>query len=166
MAFLGLLLAVVADSALRLLVPGLRGAMPSLPLLTALFVGFHARRTEHLWLAIVLGLLQDCLSTVPAGHFAFLYGAAAYVAFRVRRFLPPDPGLAYVAASLLCGLLTSFLALVIAVISTRGSASGFGAAVLVSVTSAMSAPFAFGLLRRSRLFRAALSGRDHYEFAP
>jgi rod shape-determining protein MreD len=166
MAFLGLLLAVVADSALRLLMPGMRGTMPSLPLLTALFIGFHARRTEHLWLAVVLGVLQDCFSTVPVGHFAFLYGAAAYLAFRVRRFLPPDPGLSYVVASLLCGLLTSFLALVIAVVSTRGSASGFGAAVLVALTSALSSPFAFGLLAKTRLFRAALSGRDFYEFAP
>ena len=166
MAFLGLLLAVVVDTALRLLLPGLRGVMPSVTLLTALFVGFHARRTEHLWLAIVLGILQDCFSTVPVGHFAFLYGAAAYLAFRVRRFLPQDPGLSYVGASLLCGLLTAFFALVIAVVSTRGSASGFGAAVLVAVTSALSAPFAFGLLAKSRLFRAALSGRDFYEFAP
>lgn len=166
MAYLGLLLAVVADHSLRLLLPGLRGAMPSLPLLTALFVGFRARSTQHLWLAVALGMLQDCMSSVPLGHFAFLYGAAAYLAFRVRRFLPPDPGLSYIAGSLLCGLLTAFLALVLAVLSTRGSASGFGAAVLVAVTSALSAPLVFGVLSRSRLFRAAFSGRDYYEFAP
>lgn len=169
MAYLGLLLAVFLDTAFRLLAPdrfGLQTAMPSLPLITALYIGFHARHTSHLWLAVVLGMFADCFSSVPLGHFAFLYGSAAYLAFRIRRFLPPDPGLAYMVASLFCGLLTAFLALVVAVLSTRGSAAGFGTAVLVALTSSLSAPFVFGLLSRSRLFKAAFGGRRHYEFAP
>lgn len=166
MAYLGLLLAVVVDTAARLFAAGAAGALPSLPFVTALYIGFHARHSRQLSLAIALGIIADCFSTCPLGHFAFLYGAGAYVAFRIRRFLPPDPGLAYAVASFFCGVVVAFLALVVAVLSTRGSAAaGFGPSILVAATSALSAPFVFGLWSRSRLFRGALGGRTYYEFA-
>ena len=140
--------------------------LPDLPFITALYVGFHARNTEQLWYAIVLGALVDCFSSFALGHFAFLYGAAAYLAWRIRRFLPPDPGLAFIPASLFCGLVTVFLALLLALISAGGATSGgFLDAIFRVLLSAASAPVFFGLWSRSRLFRGALGSRRYYEFA-
>ena len=163
MAYVGLLLAVLLDNSVRLLVPM---ELPDLPLITALYVGFHARNTEQLWYAIALGAAADCFSSFALGHFAFLYGAAAYLAWRIRRFLPPDPGLAFIPACLFCGLVTAFLALLLALISAGSpTAGGFLDAIFTALLSAVSAPLFFGLWSRSRLFRRALGGRRYYEFA-
>jgi rod shape-determining protein MreD len=168
MAFLGLLLAVLADNTLRLLVPegALFGAAPSLPLMTALYVGFRARDTRPLGLAIVLGLLADSFSpTCPAGHFAFLYGCAAYFALRLRRFVPPDHYKSHVVACLVAGLLTGLLALVVAAVRVDGPLwPGFARSALVAASSAVAAPFVFGIWDRTRLFRRALRGTE-YGFA-
>ena len=168
MAYLGLLLAVTLGHASRLLVAegaGLGAALPDLPLMTALFIGFRARNTGQLGLAIVLGLLADCFSSRPLGHFAFLYGAAAYLALRVRRYVPPDVYLSLAVASLFCTLVTAGLAFLIALVTVDGPLGpGFTRSLLTALTSASAAPFVFTIWQKSRFFRRALDGR-RYEFA-
>jgi len=165
MAYVGLLLAVVVDTAFQVLMPGRAGLAPDLPLITALYIGFHARNTQQLGLAVMLGAMADCFSSHPLGHFAFLFGASAYMARRTRRYLPPDAALSYVVGCLLCGIFYAFLSLGFAIVTNSGAiASGFGRALLEACTSALCAPFVFGLWDRTRLFRKALRGRK-YEFA-
>jgi len=167
--YVGLLLAVVLDNGLRLLLPdrfALQTAPPDLPLLTALYIGFHARNASQLGYAVTLGLIADCFSSHALGHFAFLYGASAYVAQRVRRFLPPDAALSYVVASLFVGVVAALLALLLAVVTTRGGvvAPGFMRALLQALTSALFAPVVFSAWDKSRFFRGAVGGK-RYEFA-
>jgi rod shape-determining protein MreD len=167
MAFVGLLLAVLADRTLALLAPEgmLLGAAPSLPLITALYVGFRARDTRPLGLAIILGLLVDCFSQVPAGHFAFLYGCAAYFALRLRRFVPPDHYRSHVISCFVAGVLTGLFALLVAAVTVDGALlPGFLQSLLVAAASAVVAPFVFAIWDRSRLFRRALRGTE-YGFA-
>ena len=168
MVYLGLLLAVVLDVSVRLLLPdrfALQTAPPDLPLLTALYIGFHARNASQLGYAVSLGLIADCFSSHPLGHFAFLYGASAYVARRVSRYLPPDAALSYVVASFLVGVVAALLALLLAVVTTRGAvAPGLGRALLQALTSALFAPIVFSGWDRSRFFRGAIGG-ERYEFA-
>ena len=168
MAYLGILLAVLSDNAVRLLAPDLlwlQTAPPDLLLVTAIYIGFKARDSGQLGLAIWMGLLTDCFSAAPLGHFAFLYGTTAYLALRLRRYVPPDAFVTHLVVCLLCGLLTALLALLLAVLTVRGPiAGGFERACLGAVSSALLAPFIFGLWDRSRFFRRALGGRS-YEFA-
>jgi len=170
MIHLALLLAVVADAALRLFVPGESIPpewIPSIPLVTALYIGLHARRSGQLGYAIVLGLLLDCFSARPLGHFGFLLGAAAYVAWKVRRYVPPEAVVPRMVACFFVGCTIAFLGLVLAA-ATGGSAGngpGLARALLLAATSAASAPFVFGIWNQSRLFRRALRGRSHYELA-
>ncbi|MHC4410871.1 MAG: rod shape-determining protein MreD [Planctomycetota bacterium] len=170
MIHLALLLAVLADAALRLLLPGDRFELdwlPSIPLLTALYIGLHARRSGQLGYAIVLGLLLDCFSARPLGHFGFLLGTAAYFAWKVRRYVPPEAILPRMVACLIVGCAVAFLGLVLAAASGGGAGNGPGLsrALLVAATSAGSAPLVFGLWNQSRLFRRAFRGRRHYELA-
>ena len=167
MAYLGLLLAVLADNALRLVATEgfLAGAMPSLPLMTAFYVGFRARDTRPLGLAVVLGLLADSMSSRPLGHFAFLYGCAAYFALRLRRFVPPDHYKTHVVACLVAGFLTALLALLLAAVTVDGRLfPGFFRSLSSVAASALAAPFVFGIWDRSRFFRRALRGTE-YGFA-
>lgn len=168
MAYVGLLLAVVADNAIRLLAPEgfLLRTSPSLPLMTALYVGFRARDTRPLGLAVVLGLFADCFSpSRPLGHFAFLYGAAAYFALRLRRFVPSDHYTSHAVACLVAGFLTALLALLVAAVTVDGRLlPGFLQWLLRALSSALAAPFVFGLWDRSRLFPRDLRGTK-YEFA-
>ncbi len=167
MAYVGLLLAVLLDNALRLLAPEgfLLRATPNLPLITALYVGFRARDTRPLGLAVVLGLFADCLSDRPIGHFAFLYGSAAYFALRLRRFVPPDHYKSHVIACLVAGFLTALLALLVAAVTVDGRLfPGFLRSLLAIVASAIAAPFVFGIWDKTRLFRRALRGTE-YGFA-
>ena len=168
MAYLGLFLAVLLDNAILLLAPdrfGLQTAPPDISLITALYIGFHAKNTSQLRMAVVLGLIADCFSAHALGHFAFLFGAAAYIAHRVRRYLPPDAGISYIVACLFCGLATALLAFGIAMVTTRGAvAPGLQRGVLEALTSACFAPVVFGLWDKSRLFRKAIGGR-RYDFA-
>ncbi len=169
MAYVALFLAVAVDNAVRLFLPPFSWAgrlLPDLPLLTALYVGFHARHTGQLWFAVMQGVFADCLSSCPLGHFAFLYGAAAYLAWRMRRFLPPDAAASYAVATLVCALCTVALGALVALLSSAGAPSaGAAAAAARAVGSALVAPFVYGLWERSRLFRRALGGRAYYEFA-
>lgn len=167
MSYVGLLLAVLVDNALRLLAPEgfLLRAAPNLPLITALYVGFRARDTRPLGLAVVLGLFADCFSSRPLGHFAFLYGSAAYFALRLRRFVPPDHYTTHVVACLVAGFLTALLALLVAAVTVGGPLlPGFLRSLLGMAASAIAAPFVFGIWDRSRFFRRALRGTD-YGFA-
>jgi len=167
MAYVGLLLAVLADNAIRLLAPEgfLLRAAPNLPLITALYVGFRARDARPLGLAVVLGLFADCFSARPFGHFAFLYGCAAYFALRLRRFVPPDHYKSHVVACFVAGVLTALLALLVAAVTVDGALlPGFLRSLLSAAVSAVAAPFAFGIWDRSRLFRRALRGTE-YGFA-
>lgn len=164
MAYLGLLLAVVLDQTVRLLSP-FGAPLPDLPLITALYIGFRARDTGQLGYAVALGVLADCFSAHPVGHFAFLYGATAYVALRLRRYVPPDAFVSHVVACLFCGLVGAFLALLLAAATTRGLVgSGFSRALLVACASAPLAPVVFGVWDRSRFFGRVLGGHG-YEFA-
>ncbi|MHC4549003.1 MAG: rod shape-determining protein MreD [Planctomycetota bacterium] len=167
MAYLGLLLVVLIDNAFLLLAPdrfGLRTAPPDLPLVTALYLGFRARNASELGLAIVLGALVDCFSARPLGHFAFLYGSAAYFALHLRRYVPSDAFVSHIVACLFCGLLTALLGLLLAVATGVESVGpGFSRSLLEVTTSALVAPFVFSLWDRSRLFQRALGGRG-YEF--
>lgn len=164
---IALLLAVAADNLLRLVVPGDVTWLPSISLITALYIGLHARRSGQLGYAIVLGLLVDCFSARPLGHFGFLMGAAAYMAWKVRRYVPAEAFLPRVIACFFCGVVVSFLGLVLASASAAGtgSAGGLARALLVAATSAGSAPLLFGIWNQSRLFRGAFRGRSHYELA-
>lgn len=167
MAYVGLLLVVLLDNAVRLVVPEgfLLLTVPDLPLITAFYVGFRARDARPLGLAIVLGLFADCFSSCPLGHFAFLYGAAAYLALRLRRFVPADHFKTHVAACLVAGFVTSLFALLIAVLTVDGPVGpGFLRSIVGTVASALAAPFVFGVFDRSRLFRGQLRPKS-YGFA-
>ena len=167
MAYVGLLLVVLLDNALRLLAPGWIGmqtGLPDLPLITALYVGFRARDTGDLGLAVVLGVFADCFSADPIGHFAFLYGTAAFCALRIRRYVPPDAFVSHVIASFFCGLVACFFGLVLAIINFRGASVGFVHALAATGASALFAPFVFGIWDKSRFFSHALRRRG-YEFA-
>jgi len=167
MAYLGLLLSVVLDNAIRFLLPDayLTRFVPSLPLVTALYIGFRARDTRPLGLAVVLGVFADCFSSRPLGHFAFLYGCAAYFALRLRRFVPMDHFRSHVAACLVAGLLTALLGLLIAAVTVDGPVlPGFLRSLVNTVSSAVFAPFLFAVWDGTRLFRGPLRGTS-YEFA-
>jgi rod shape-determining protein MreD len=167
MAYIGLLLVVLADNALRLLAPEtfLVRALPDLRLVTALYIGFRARDTGQLGLAVALGLFSDCFSSRPLGYFAFLYGSAAYVALGLRRFVPPDAYRSHVVACLVAALLTQLLALILAAVTVDGPIlPGFLRSLLGAVASALASPFVFVFWDRSRFFRRALGGRS-YGFA-
>lgn len=168
MVYLALLLAVVADNALRLLMPdrfGMQTAPPDLAMITALFIGFQARRDSQLSYALTLGVIADCFSTHAIGHFAFLFGVAAYIARRMRRYLPPDAALSYVVACFLCGVAMAFVSMALALVTSRGSVgAGFGWALWQALANALCAPAVFGFWDWSRLFRGAVGG-TRYEFA-
>lgn len=167
MAYLGLLASVLLDNAVRLLLPDgfLLRVFPSLPLITALYIGFRARDARPLGLAVALGLFADCFSSAPLGHFAFLYGSAAYFALRLRRFVPAEHFRSHVVACLVAALLTAFLGLLVAAVTVDGPVfPGFLRSLVTTVASAVFAPFVFGLWDRSRLFRRSLRGTT-YEFA-
>lgn len=170
MAAAGALLAVLLDAALRSFAtpsPLGRVLLPEIPFLLCVWLGLEARGTRALGWAVLVGLLQDGFSEWPLGHFAFLYGAAAHVGHRMRRyFASSSPVLAAVAA-LFCGLVHAFLGLALAVASRAGGGAGggFGPALLSALAGALAAPFLFPLFAKSGLFRRAL-GRDGYRFAP
>jgi len=167
MAYLGLLLSVALDNAIRFILPDSFPVrlVPSLPLVTALFIGFRARDTRPLGLAVVLGLFADCFSSQPLGHFAFLYGSAAYFALRLRRFVPADHYTSHVTACLVAGFLTALFALLIAAVTVDGPVfHAFLRSLVNTVASAIFAPFLFAIWDRSRLFRGPLRGGS-YEFA-
>jgi cell shape-determining protein MreD len=169
-AYLGLLLALFLDTTVRLLAPqstGWLASAPSVAFLTAVYIGLCARSLTPLYLAVVLGAMQDCFSMAwPMGHFAFLYGCGAYVAWRLARYLPKDNGVAQSAAVFLCGLVIALLSLLIVVASGRGGGGGgFGLDLLRALTGACVAPAYFSLLSASRFFQRALKKRD-YIFAP
>ena len=167
-AVAGAVLVVFLDASLRLIGPaalGVPALFPDLSMLAALYVGFRARDERELGLALVLGAAADCFSARPFGHFAFLYGAGAYLALRVRRYVPPDALVTHMVASFVCGLAMAFLALLLAIVTVRSYlGAGFVRALVTAATSAVYAPFVFGLFDRSRLFRKALGGRP-YAFA-
>ena len=168
MIHFALLLAVVSDATLRLVWPDASVDpvwMPSIPLVTALYIGMHARRSSQLGYAIVLGLILDCFSSQPLGHFGFLLGTAAYLAWKVRRYVPPEAIVPRVVACFVCGCAIAFLGLVLAAASGGGAGNGPGLsrALLIAATSAASAPFIFGLWNQSRLFRQAFRGQRYFE---
>jgi len=168
-AYVGILAVLVLDTALRVVAPdrfGLQWAPPDLPLITALYIGFRARDTGQLGLAVVLGLLADSFSARPLGHFGFLYGSAAYFALHVRRYVPPDAYLSHVVALFFCGLFTSLLGLLLAAVTVPGPVGdGFTRAFAASTLGALLAPFVFGILDRSGFFKRALGGRRRFDFA-
>ena len=168
MAYLGLLFVVVLDNAFLLLAPhglGLRTAAPDLPLATAVYIGFRARNTSELGLAILLGGFVDCFSARPLGHFAFLYGSAAYFALHVRRYVPSDAFVSHIVACLFCGVLAALLGLLVSVAAGVSAVGpGFSRTLLEALTTALAAPFVFSVWDRSRFFRRALGGRGAYEF--
>jgi rod shape-determining protein MreD len=167
MAYLGLLLSVLADDAVRRVLPDglLLRTVPNLPLVTALYVGFRARDTRPLGLAVVLGLLADCFSSRPLGHYGFLYGCAAYFALRLRRFVPADHFKSHVAACFVAAFLTALLGLLVAAVTVDGPVlPGFLRSLWNTAASAVAAPFVFAVWDRSRLFRGQLRGAS-YEFA-
>lgn len=169
MAYVGILLVIVLDTALRIVSPdrfGLQWAPPDLPLITALYIGFRAKDTGQLGLAIVLGLLVDCFSAQPLGHFGFLYGSAAYFALHVRRYVPAEAYLTHVIALLVCTVFVALLGLLLAAVTVSGPVgSGFSRAAVSALSSALLAPFVFGLWDRSGLFKRAVGGRRSYDFA-
>lgn len=165
MSAVACLLVILLDALLRLALPGwLAPAPPDLALFTAIFLGLRARDTGALYVAIFLGLLQDCVSVWPIGHFAFLYGASAYLASRLRRYVPPDSSISVSVAALFCALVAAFAGLALAVVSSRGSVAGLPNALARAGVGAALAPALFALLDRSRLFRRAL-GPQRYTFA-
>lgn len=168
MAYLGLLFVVALDNAFLLLAPhgvGLRTAAPDLPLVTAIYIGFRARDTGELGLAILLGGLVDCFSARPLGHFAFLYGSAAYFALHVRRYVPSDAFVSHIVACLFCAVLAALLGLLVSVAAGVGAVGpGFSRTLLEALTTSLIAPFVFSLWDRSRFFRRALGGQGGYEF--
>jgi rod shape-determining protein MreD len=165
--YVGLLFAVLADATLRLVSPIDSVWIPSVPLVTAMFIGLNARRSGQLGYAIVLGALLDCFSARPLGHFAFLLGAAAYLAWKVRRYVPSDAALPRVVACFVCGVAVAFLGLILAAAGGGGGGNGAGLsrALLSAATSAASAPLIFGLWDQTRLFRKAFRGRSYYELS-
>ena len=168
MIHLGLILVLVFDTALRHLAPlglGIEFTPPSIAFVTALYIGFRARRSGQLGYAVLLGALVGALSSRGIGHFAFLYGLAAYFAWNIRRYLPPDAMVAYIVACLFCGTVVAAFGLVIAVITIDAPVgAGFGRSLLEVLFSSLVAPMIFSCLDRSRLFRGALGGRE-YRFA-
>lgn len=161
MTLLGLLLAVFLDAAARDFASGaelLRAALPDLAFLLAVWIGLSARSGRALVWGAVLGALQDGMSEWPLGHFAFLYGCATYVAFRLRRHFSAASPLPAAAATLFCGLLHALLALALAIASRDGAGlPGFGPALLLALSGAAAAPILFPLFERSRLFRRAVA---------
>ena len=169
MATLGLVLLVFAGNGLVLassMHPFWADAAPHLTLLGAIYIGFMARAPAALSLAILLGFFQDCMGSAwPLGHYAFLYGTAAYLAHRLRRYLPPEAAIAQFLAALLAGLGTAFVSLLLVVATVRSSPGpGLGVELLRACTGAACAPALFAVLESSRLFRRAL-GRRSYQFA-
>ena len=169
MAWLGLLLVVALGNAVPLLDPAggaVIQAAPHLTFLAAVFIGLQSKEVRPLYLAVALGVFQDCFSMAwPIGHFAFLYGATAYVAWRLRRYLPPESAVAQSLAAFLCGIVAAFLGLLL-VLASRDVAAGpgFSTDLLRAVTSAVAAPPVFWLLDLSRLFQRAF-GRRRYTFS-
>ena len=168
MIVIALLLAVLADAVLRRFLPGSElqlAALPSIPLITAYYIGLHARRSGQLGYAIVLGLLLDCFSARPLGYFGFLLGTTAYLAWRMRRYVPAEAILPRMVACLLCGVVFLGLMLAAATGGGAGNSPGFLRALLMASTSALSAPFVFGIWNQTRFFRRAFRGRRYYEWA-
>ncbi|MHC5051219.1 MAG: hypothetical protein ACYTGK_11495, partial [Planctomycetota bacterium] len=109
--------------------------------------------------------LVDCFSARPLGHFAFLYGSAAYFALHVRRYVPSDAFVSHIIACLFCGGLTALLGLLVSVAAgVAAVGTGFTRTLLEALTTALVAPFVFSLWDRSRFFRRALGGQRGYEF--
>ena len=93
MIVLALVLTVLLDTTIRRHLPGTEMQLmllPSLSLATALYIGIHARTSGQLGYAVLLGLIVDCFSARPLGYFGFLFGTTAYLAWRVRKYVPPD----------------------------------------------------------------------------
>jgi len=170
MIIFALILTVMLDVALRQHLPGSEFqllALPSLPLATALYIGLHARRSGQLGYAIALGLMVDCFSARPLGHYGFLLGVTAYLAWRVRKYVPAEAVLPRVFACLFCGVAVAFVGLVLAAITGGGAGNTHGLlrALATAATTALSAPFFFALWNRTRVFRRAFRGRRYYEWA-
>jgi len=170
MIFFSLVVTVLLDTAMRRHLPASElqlMALPSLPLATALYIGLNARRSSQLGYAILLGLLVDCFSARPLGYFGFLLGTTAYLAWRVRRYVPADAIVPRVIACLFCGLVFSFLGLILAAITGggAGNAPGLLRALAMASTTALSAPLLFAIWSQTRVFRNAFRGRSHYEWA-
>ena len=170
MIVFALLLAVLADATLRRFLPGSElqlAALPSIPLITAFYIGLHARRSGQLGYAILLGLMLDCFSARPLGYFGFLLGTAAYLAWRMRKYVPADAILPRMVACLFCGVVFAFLGLMLAAVTggSAGNSAGLMRALLMAGTSALSAPFVFGIWNQTRFFRGAFRGRRYYEWA-
>ncbi len=168
MAYIGVFLAVFFDNTFRLFAPDsmwMQEAPPSVMLVTSIYIGFRAGNTRQLGFAVLLGVLADCFSVSPIGNFAFLYGATAYLALRIRRYVPSDALTSHVVASLFCGIMYAFLGLLIVSVRLGGAGGGgLSRALVQAVMSASLAPFVFGIWDRTRFFRGALRSRG-YEFA-
>jgi len=170
MIVFALVLTVLLDTTMRRHLPATEFQLmllPSLSLATALYIGIHARTSGQLGYAVLLGLIVDCFSARPVGYFGFLFGATAYLAWRVRKYVPPDAVIPRVVACLLCGFVFSFLGLVLAAITggNAGNAPGFLRALAMVSTTALSAPLLFAIWNQSRIFRRVFRGRRHYEWA-
>jgi len=162
---IGLILAVLVDATLRLALPVDSVWMPNVPLVTAIYIGLSARRSAQLGYAVVLGAYLDCFSVCPLGHFAFLLGAAAYLAWKIRRYIPSDSVSARIVACFVCGVAFALLGLVLAAAGGSGAGNGAGLSrsLLSAAISAASSPLIVALWNRSRLFRTAFRGRSYYE---
>lgn len=169
MIVVALVLTVLLDTTMRRHLPTSElqlMLLPSLSLATALYIGIHARRSSQLGYAVILGLIVDCFSARPLGYFGFLLGTTAYLAWRVRKYVPADAIIPRVVACLLCGLVFSFLGLVLAAITggSSGNAPGLLRALAMASTTALSAPLLFAIWNQSRVFRRAFRGRSYYEW--
>lgn len=148
------------------LTPHLRlgGATINFGLIAAAFVALNAPRETALAGAFLIGALQDLVSSLPLGTFAFSYGLAALALAGTQRAVHPSHPLTHVAVTLAGGILVALLLLLLGWIRADARV-GFGASLGAAFLTAAAAPVLLWLVERiKRVFgfapsRLALAGR-------
>lgn len=149
------------------LAPHLRlgGATINFALVAVLYIALNAPRESALLGAFLLGALQDLLSSLPLGTFAFGYGLVAMALVGPRHAVRGGHPLVQAALTLAGGILVALVLLVLGWIRADARV-GFGASLGTAALTAATSPVLLWLAERvKRVFgfappRLAAGGRS------
>lgn len=148
------------------LAPHLRiaGAAVNVGLIAAVFIALNAPREPALLGAFVLGLMQDLVSSLPLGTFAFSYGVVALALVGTHRVVYGTHPLTHAFVTLAGGLVVALLLLLLGWVRADARV-GLGASLGTALLTAAAAPLLLWFVERfKRVFgfapsRLGVSGR-------
>jgi rod shape-determining protein MreD len=107
------------------------GGVPDVVLVGVIFVAGNARREEGLVGCVVMGLMQDLLTSQALGVYGLAYGIVGLFVIQMREFVEREHALTYFFMGLMGGLITG------GVVFVHGWVRGPGVSVEAVMMSAV-----------------------------